>query len=92
MLVTVRFGKDVSHCAGTIMMVPLCLINALCRDCAKRMPFVVAKVAAQHRLGVTDLSLANVFCAALLLLLLQIDLCPSRDIFRLYSALHSFAA
>lgn len=38
----VRFGGDVSHCVGTIMMVRLCLIDALCWGCAKRMPFAMA--------------------------------------------------
>ncbi len=40
----VRLGGDVSHCAGTIMMVLLCLINALCWGCAGRMLFVMPEV------------------------------------------------
>ena len=83
----VRPGGDVCHCAGTIMTVLLCLVNALCWGYAGRMPFVMAEGCHGFVIGKCILSSLD-----LLLLLLQIELCPSRDIFRVYIALHSVAA
>ena len=86
----VRLGGDVSHCAGTIMMVLLCLINALCWGHAEVLKGCLKQATAST--GCQGLVTGKCILNSIDVLLLQIDLCPSRDIFRLYIALHSVAA
>jgi hypothetical protein len=72
------------------MMVLWCLINALCWGHAEVLKGCLKQATAST--GCQGLVTGKCILNSIDVLLLQIDLCPSRDIFRLYIALHSVAA